>query len=153
MKKLLILFLMTTIFIGCDNSKSEIELLMESIVQKALLVDAGTAEYLKLNTEKQAILQNQINNSTDTQEKLADVNEKLTELANKTKVFNEKMMEFKVCLDVLNAEIKTDTEKLEKLMEEKTMDDVSKKEMMKAAMAFVSGLTENVSFEEYCKNK
>ena len=38
-------------------------------------------------------------------------------------------------------------------MEEKTMDDVSKKEMMKAAMAFVSGLTENVSFEEYCKNK
>ena len=69
------------------------------------------------------------------------------------KVFSEKMQEFKVCMDVLNAEIKTDTEKLEKLMEEKTMDDVSKKEMMKAAMAFVSGLTENVSFEEYCKNK
>jgi len=38
-------------------------------------------------------------------------------------------------------------------MEEKTMDDVSKKEMMKAAMTFASGLTENVSFEEYCKNK
>ena len=69
------------------------------------------------------------------------------------KVFNEKMQEFKVCMDGLNAEINTDTEKLEKLMEEKTMDDVSKKEMMKAAMAFASGLTENVSFEEYCKNK
>ena len=40
MKKLLILFLMTTIFIGCDNSKSEIELLMESMAQKALLADA-----------------------------------------------------------------------------------------------------------------
>jgi hypothetical protein len=25
--------------------------------------------------------------------------------------------------------------------------------MMKAAMTFASGLTENVSFEEYCKNK
>ena len=69
------------------------------------------------------------------------------------KIFSEKIQEFKVCMDVLNAEIKTDTEKLEKLMEEKTMDDVSKKEMMKAAMAFASGLTENVSFEEYCKNK
>ncbi len=56
MKKLLILFLMTTIFIGCDNSKSEIELLMESMAQKALLADAGTAEYLKLNTEKQAMI-------------------------------------------------------------------------------------------------
>ena len=61
MKKLLILFLMTTIFIGCDNSKSEIELLMESMAQKALLADAGTAEYLKLNTEMQAMIQNQAN--------------------------------------------------------------------------------------------
>ena len=146
MKKLLILFLMTTIFIGCDNSKSEIELLMESIAQKALLADAGMAEYLKLNTELQAMLQNEANSPTDTQEKLE---KKMGEM----KVFNEKMQEFKVCMDVLNAEIKTDTEKLKKLMEEKTMDDVSKKEMMKAAMAFASGLTENVSFEEYCKNK
>ncbi|MDB4590438.1 hypothetical protein OAH77_01960 [Flavobacteriaceae bacterium] len=146
MKKLLILFLMTTIFIGCDNSKSEIELLMESMAQKALLANAGTAEYLKLNTEMQAMIQNQANSPTDTQEKLE---KKMDEM----KVFNEKMQEFKVCMDVLNAEIKTDSEKLEKLMEEKTMDDVSKKEMMKAAMAFASGLTENVSFEEYCKNK
>ena len=61
MKKLLILFLMTTIFIGCDNSKSEIELLIESMAQKALLADAGTAEYLKLNTEMQAMIQNQAN--------------------------------------------------------------------------------------------
>jgi actin-related protein len=137
---------MTTIFIGCDNSKSEIELLMESMTQKALLVDAGTAEYLKLNTEMQAMIQNQANSPTDTQEKLE---KKMGEM----KVFNEKMQEFKVCMDVLNAEIKTDSEKLEKLMEEKTIDDVSKKEMMKAAMAFASGLTENVSFEEYCKNK
>lgn len=146
MKKLLILFLMTTIFIGCDNSKSEIELLMESMAQKALLADAGTAEYLKLNTEMQAMIQNQANSPTDTQEKLEKYMDEM-------KVFNEKMQEFKVCMDVLNAEIKTDSEKLEKLMEEKTMDDVSKKEMMKAAMAFASGLTENVSFEEYCKNK
>lgn len=146
MKKLLILFLMTTIFIGCDNSKSEIELLMESMTQKALLAEAGMAESLKLNTELQAIIQNQTNNPTDTQEKLE-------KSMGEMKVFNEKMQEFKVCMDVLNAEIKTDTEKLEKLMEEKTMDDVSKKEMMKAAMAFASGLTENVSFEEYCKNK
>ena len=146
MKKLLILFLMTTIFIGCDNSKSEIELLMESIAQKALLADAGMAESLKLNTELQAIIQNQTNNPTDTQEKLE-------KSMGEMKIFSEKMQEFKVCMDVLNAEIKTDSEKLEKLMEEKTMDDVSKKEMMKAAMAFASGLTENVSFEEYCKNK
>lgn len=137
---------MTTIFIGCDNSKSEIELLMESMAQKALLADAGTAEYLKLNTEMQAMIQNQANSATDTQEKLEKYMDEM-------KVFNEKMQEFKVCMDVLNAEIKTDSEKLEKLMEEKTMDDVSKKEMMKAAMAFASGLTENVSFEEYCKNK
>ena len=137
---------MTTIFIGCDNSKSEIELLMESMAQKALLADAGTAEYLKLNTEMQAMIQNQANSPTDTQEKLEKYMDEM-------KVFNEKMQEFKVCMDVLNAEIKTDSEKLEKLMEEKTMDDVSKKEMMKAAMAFASGLTENVSFEEYCKNK
>lgn len=137
---------MTTIFIGCDNSKSEIELLMESMAQKALLADAGTAEYLKLNTELQAMIQNQVNSPTDTQEKLEKYMDEM-------KVFNEKMQEFKVCMDVLNAEIKTDSEKLEKLMEEKTMDDVSKKEMMKAAMAFASGLTENVSFEEYCKNK
>ena len=54
------------------------------------------------------------------------------------KVFNEKMQKFKVCMDGLNAEINTDTEKLKKLMEEKTMDDVSKKEMMKAAMTFAS---------------
>ena len=146
MKKLLILFLMTTIFIGCDNSKSEIELLMESMAQKALLADAGMAESLKLNTELQAIIQNQTNNPTDTQEKLE-------KSMGEMKIFSEKIQEFKVCMDVLNAEIKTDTEKLKKLMEEKTMDDVSKKEMMKAAMAFVSGLTENVSFEEYCKNK
>lgn len=137
---------MTTIFIGCDNSKSEIELLMESMTQKALLAEAGMAESLKLNTELQAIIQYQTNNPTDTQEKLE-------KSMGEMKVFNEKMQEFKVCMDVLNAEIKTDTEKLEKLMEEKTMDDVSKKEMMKAAMAFASGLTENVSFEEYCKNK
>lgn len=146
MKKLLILFLMTTIFIGCDNSKSEIELLMESMTQKALLADAGMAEYLKLNTELQAMIQNQANSPTDTQEKLE-------KSMGEMKVFNEKMQEFKVCMDVLNAEIKTDSEKLEKLMEEKTIDDVSKKEMMKAAMAIASGLTENVSFEEYCKNK
>ena len=146
MKKLLILFLMTTIFIGCDNSKSEIELLMESMAQKALLANAGIAETLKLNTELQAIIQNQTNNPTDTQEKLE-------KSMGEMKTFSEKIQEFKVCMDVLNAEIKTDTEKLEKLMEEKTMDDVSKKEMMKAAMAFASGLTENVSFEEYCKNK
>ena len=146
MKKLLILFLMTTIFIGCDNSKSEIELLMESIAQKALLADAGMAEYLKLNTELQAIIQNQTNNPTDTQEKFE-------KSMGEMKIFSEKIQEFKVCMDVLNAEIKTDTEKLKKLMEEKTMDDVSKKEMMKAAMTFASGLTENVSFEEYCKNK
>ena len=146
MKKLLILFLMTTIFIGCDNSKSEIELLMESMAQKALLANAGIAETLKLNTELQAIIQNQTNNPTDTQEKLE-------KSMGEMKIFSEKIQEFKVCMDVLNAEIKTDTEKLKKLMEEKTMDDVSKKEMMKAAMAFVSGLTENVSFEEYCKNK
>lgn len=146
MKKLLILFLMTTIFIGCDNSKSEIELLMESMAQKALLAEAGMAESLKLNTELQAIIQNQTNNPTDTQEKLE-------KSMGEMKIFSEKIQEFKVCMDVLNAEIKTDTEKLEKLMEEKTMDDVSKKEMMKAAMAFASGLTENVSFEEYCKNK
>ena len=137
---------MTTIFIGCDNSKSEIELLMESMAQKALLADAGMAESLKLNTELQAIIQNQTNNPTDTQEKLE-------KSMGEMKIFSEKMQEFKVCMDVLNAEIKTDSEKLEKLMEEKTMDDVSKKEMMKAAMAFASGLTENVSFEEYCKNK
>ena len=146
MKKLLILFLMTTIFIGCDNSKSEIELLMESMAQKALLADAGMAEYLKLNTELQAIIQNQTNNPTDTQEKFE-------KSMGEMKIFSEKIQEFKVCMDVLNAEIKTDTEKLKKLMEEKTMDDVSKKEMMKAAMTFASGLTENVSFEEYCKNK
>ena len=146
MKKLLILFLMTTIFIGCDNSKSEIELLMESMAQKALLADAGMAESLKLNTELQAIIQNQTNNPTDTQEKLE-------KSMGEMKIFSEKIQEFKVCIDVLNAEIKTDTEKLKKLMEEKTMDDVSKKEMMKAAMTFASGLTENVSFEEYCKNK
>ena len=146
MKKLLILFLMTTIFIGCDNSKSEIELLMESMAQKALLADAGMAESLKLNTELQAIIQNQTNNPTDTQEKLE-------KSMGEMKIFSEKIQEFKVCMDVLNAEIKTDSEKLEKLMEEKTMDDVSKKEMMKAAMTFASGLTENVSFEEYCKNK
>ncbi len=146
MKKLLILFLMTTIFIGCDNSKSEIELSMESMIQKALLAEAGMAEYLKLNTELQAMIQNQTNNPTDTQEKLE---KSMAEM----KVFNEKMQEFKVCMDVLNAEIKTDTEKLEKLMKEKAIDDVSKKEMMKAAMTFASGLTENVSFEEYCKNK
>ena len=146
MKKLLILFLMTTIFIGCDNSKSEIELLMESMAQKALLADAGMAESLKLNTELQAIIQNQTNNPTDTQEKLE-------KSMGEMKIFSEKIQEFKVCMDVLNAEIKTDTEKLKKLMEEKTMDDVSKKEMMKAAMTFASGLTENVSFEEYCKNK
>ena len=137
---------MTTIFIGCDNSKSEIELLMESMAQKALLAEAGMAESLKLNTEVQAIIQNQTNNPTDTQEKLE-------KSMGEMKIFSEKIQEFKVCMDVLNAEIKTDTEKLEKLMEEKTMDDVSKKEMMKAAMAFASGLTENVSFEEYCKNK
>tara|TARA_B110000444_G_scaffold148239_1_gene138620 strand:- start:1840 stop:2253 length:414 start_codon:yes stop_codon:yes gene_type:complete len=137
---------MTTIFIGCDNSKSEIELLMESMAQKALLAEAGMAESLKLNTELQAIIQNQTNNPTDTQEKLE-------KSMGEMKIFSEKIQEFKVCMDVLNAEIKTDTEKLEKLMEEKTMDDVSKKEMMKAAMAFASGLTENVSFEEYCKNK
>ena len=137
---------MTTIFIGCDNSKSEIELLMESIAQKALLADAGMAEYLKLNTELQAIIQNQTNNPTDTQEKFE-------KSMGEMKIFSEKIQEFKVCMDVLNAEIKTDTEKLKKLMEEKTMDDVSKKEMMKAAMTFASGLTENVSFEEYCKNK
>ena len=137
---------MTTIFIGCDNSKSEIELLMESMAQKALLANAGTAEYLKLNTEMQAMIQNQANSPTDTQGKLE---KKMDEM----KVFNEKMQEFKVCMDGLNAEINTDTEKLKKLMEEKTMDDVSKKEMMKAAMTFASGLTENVSFEEYCKNK
>lgn len=137
---------MTTIFIGCDNSKSEIELLMESMAQKALLAEAGMAESLKLNTEVQAIIQNQTNNPTDTQEKLE-------KSMGEMKTFSEKIQEFKVCMDVLNAEIKTDTEKLEKLMEEKTMDDVSKKEMMKAAMAFASGLTENVSFEEYCKNK
>ena len=137
---------MTTIFIGCDNSKSEIELLMESMAQKALLADAGMAESLKLNTELQAIIQNQTNNPTDTQEKLE-------KSMGEMKIFSEKMQEFKVCMDVLNAEIKTDTEKLKKLMEEKTMDDVSKKEMMKAAMTFASGLTENVSFEEYCKNK
>lgn len=146
MKKLLILFLMITIFIGCDNSKSEIELSMESMIQKALLAEAGMAEYLKLNTELQAMIQNQTNNPTDTQEKLE---KSMAEM----KVFNEKMQEFKVCMDVLNAEIKTDTEKLEKLMKEKAIDDVSKKEMMKAAMTFASGLTENVSFEEYCKNK
>ena len=146
MKKLLILFLMTTIFIGCDNSKSEIELLMESMAQKALLAEAGMAESLKLNTELQAIIQNQTNNPTDTQEKLE-------KSMGEMKIFSEKIQEFKVCMDVLNAEIKTDTEKLKKLMEEKTMDDVSKKEMMKAAMTFASGLTENVSFEEYCKNK
>ena len=137
---------MTTIFIGCDNSKSEIELLMESMAQKALLADAGMAESLKLNTELQAIIQNQTNNPTDTQEKLE-------KSMGEMKIFSEKIQEFKVCMDVLNAEIKTDSEKLEKLMEEKTIDDVSKKEMMKAAMAFASGLTENVSFEEYCKNK
>jgi len=137
---------MTTIFIGCDNSKSEIELLMESMAQKALLADAGMAESLKLNTELQAIIQNQTNNPTDTQEKLE-------KSMGEMKIFSEKIQEFKVCIDVLNAEIKTDTEKLKKLMEEKTMDDVSKKEMMKAAMTFASGLTENVSFEEYCKNK
>ena len=137
---------MTTIFIGCDNSKSEIELLMESMAQKALLADAGMAESLKLNTELQAIIQNQTNNPTDTQEKLE-------KSMGEMKIFSEKIQEFKVCMDVLNAEIKTDTEKLKKLMEEKTMDDVSKKEMMKAAMTFASGLTENVSFEEYCKNK
>ena len=137
---------MTTIFIGCDNSKSEIELLMESMAQKALLADAGMAESLKLNTELQAIIQNQTNNPTDTQEKFE-------KSMGEMKIFSEKMQEFKVCMDVLNAEIKTDTEKLKKLMEEKTMDDVSKKEMMKAAMTFASGLTENVSFEEYCKNK
>ena len=137
---------MTTIFIGCDNSKSEIELLMESMAQKALLAEAGMAESLKLNTELQAIIQNQTNNPTDTQEKLE-------KSMGEMKIFSEKIQEFKVCMDVLNAEIKTDTEKLEKLMEEKTMDDVSKKEMMKAAMAFASGLTENVSFEEYCKIK
>ena len=137
---------MTTIFIGCDNSKSEIELLMESMAQKALLAEAGMAESLKLNTELQAIIQNQTNNPTDTQEKLE-------KSMGEMKIFSEKIQEFKVCMDVLNAEIKTDTEKLKKLMEEKTMDDVSKKEMMKAAMTFASGLTENVSFEEYCKNK
>tara|TARA_B100001059_G_C17392498_1_gene359787 strand:- start:118 stop:531 length:414 start_codon:yes stop_codon:yes gene_type:complete len=137
---------MTTIFIGCDNSKSEIELLMESMAQKALLADAGMAESLKLNTELQAIIQNQTNNPTDTQEKYE-------KSMGEMKIFSEKIQEFKVCIDVLNAEIKTDTEKLKKLMEEKTMDDVSKKEMMKAAMTFASGLTENVSFEEYCKNK
>ena len=137
---------MTTIFIGCDNSKSEIELLMESMAQKALLADAGMAESLKLNTELQAIIQNQTNNPTDTQEKLE-------KSMGEMKIFSEKIQEFKVCMDVLNAEIKTDTEKLKKLMEEKTMDDVNKKEMMKAAMTFASGLTENVSFEEYCKNK
>lgn len=137
---------MITIFIGCDNSKSEIELSMESMIQKALLAEAGMAEYLKLNTELQAMIQNQTNNPTDTQEKLE---KSMAEM----KVFNEKMQEFKVCMDVLNAEIKTDTEKLEKLMKEKAIDDVSKKEMMKAAMTFASGLTENVSFEEYCKNK
>ena len=148
MKKLLILFLMTTIFIGCDNSKSEIELLMESMAQKALLADAGTAEYLKLNTEMQAMIQNQANviEGDVTQEKYE---KSIAEM----KVFNEKMQKFKVCMDGLNAEINTDTEKLNKLMEEKTIDDVSKKEMMKAAMTFASGLTENVSFEEYCKNK
>lgn len=134
---------MTIIFIGCDNSKSEIELLMESISQKALLADAGAAEYLKLNTELQALLQNQRNNPTDTQEKFE---KSMAEM----KVFNEKMQKFKVCMDGLNAEIKTDTEKLKKLMEEKTIDDVSKKEMMKSAMALASGLTENISFEEYC---
>gem|GEM_PF-4310110 len=150
MKKLLILFLMTTIFIGCDNSKSEIELLMESMAQKALLAEAGMAESLKLNTEVQAIIQNQTNNPTDTQEKLE---KSMGEMKIFSEKIQEKIQEFKVCMDVLNAEIKTDTEKLEKLMEEKTMDDVSKKEMMKAAMAFASGLTENVSFEEYCKNK
>ena len=146
MKKLLILFLMTIIFIGCDNSKSEIELLMESMAQKALLADAGAAEYLKLNTELQTMIQNQTNNPTDTQEKFE-------KYMGEMKIYNEKLQEFKVCMDVLNAEIKTDTEKLEKLMEEKAMDDVSKKEMMKAAMTFASGLTENLSFEEYCKNK
>ena len=137
---------MTTIFIGCDNSKSEIELLMESMAQKALLAEAGMAESLKLNTELQAIIQNQTNNPTDT-------HEKLEKSMGEMMIFSEKIQEFKVCMDVLNAEIKTDSEKLEKLMEEKTIDDVSKKEMMKAAMAFASGLTENVSFEEYCKNK
>jgi len=141
---------MTTIFIGCDNSKSEIELLMESMAQKALLAEAGMAESLKLNTEVQAIIQNQTNNPTDTQEKLE---KSMGEMKIFSEKIQEKIQEFKVCMDVLNAEIKTDTEKLEKLMEEKTMDDVSKKEMMKAAMAFASGLTENVSFEEYCKNK
>ncbi|NVJ89711.1 MAG: hypothetical protein HWD82_09785 [Flavobacteriaceae bacterium] len=146
MKKLLILFLMTIIFIGCDNSKSEIELLMESIAQKALLADAGVAEYMKLNKEMAAMSQNQINNPTDTQEKLE-------KFMGEMKILREKLQKFKVCMDVLNAEIKTDTEKLEKLMEEKTIDDVSKKEMMKAAMALTSGLTENISFEEYCKNK
>lgn len=137
---------MTIIFIGCDNSKSEIELLMESIAQKALLADAGVAEYMKLNKEMAAMSQNQINNPTDTQEKLE-------KFMGEMKILREKLQKFKVCMDVLNAEIKTDTEKLEKLMEEKTIDDVSKKEMMKAAMALTSGLTENISFEEYCKNK
>jgi hypothetical protein len=146
MKKLLILFLMTTIFIGCDNSKSEIELLMESMAQKALLADAGMAESLKINKEIQVMIQNQVNNPTDTQEKLE-------KYMGEMKIINEKLQELKVCLDVLNSEINTDTEKLNKLMEEKTIDDVSKKEMMKAAMTFASGLTENVSFEEYCKNK
>ena len=137
---------MTTIFIGCDNSKSEIELLMESMAQKSLLANAGMAESLKLNTEVQAIIQNQINNPTDTQEKLE-------KSMGEMKVVNEKIQELKVCIDVLGAEIKTDTEKLDKLMEGKTIDDVSKKEMMKAAMTLAIGLTENVSFEEYCKNK
>jgi len=137
---------MTTIFIGCDNSKSEIELLMESMAQKALLADAGMAESLKINKEIQVMIQNQVNNPTDTQEKLE-------KYMGEMKIINEKLQELKVCLDVLNSEINTDTEKLNKLMEEKTIDDVSKKEMMKAAMTFASGLTENVSFEEYCKNK
>ena len=143
MKKLLILFLMTTIFIGCDNSKSEIELLMESMAQKALLADAGMAEYMKLNKELQVMIQNQTNNPTDTQEEFE-------KYMGEMKIYNEKLQKFKVCMDGLNAEINTDTEKLDKFMEEKTIDDVSKKEMMKAAMALASGLTENISFEEYC---
>ena len=80
---------MTTIFIGCDNSKSEIELLMESMAQKALLADAGTAEYLKLNTEMQAMIQNQANviEGDVTQEKYE---KSMAEM----KVFNEKMQKF-----------------------------------------------------------
>ena len=134
---------MTTIFIGCDNSKSEIELLMESMAQKALLADAGMAEYMKLNKELQVMIQNQTNNPTDTQEEFE-------KYMGEMKIYNEKLQKFKVCMDGLNAEINTDTEKLDKFMEEKTIDDVSKKEMMKAAMALASGLTENISFEEYC---